>query len=154
MLTAVFGPVGLRIVSVPYAPAKMPVPATTATATAPAPAALSGPLAVIVPPGSFATVFRFALLALVSVSVPRSDPTAAPFGFPNCRRTLRSRLVNSWRSPALSFSGGTSTLDSDVVVETSVITDGGAADAGDTTTAATAMASTRSGASLHGETVA
>ena len=48
-----------------------------------------------------------------------SEPTAAPFGFPNCRRTLRSRLVNSWRSPALSFRGGTSTLDSDVVVETS-----------------------------------
>ena len=56
-------------------PGKMPVPLTTATDTAPSPAALSGPRAVIVPPGSFATVFRFALLALVSVRVPRSEPT-------------------------------------------------------------------------------
>ena len=127
----------------PRAPAKMPVPLTTATETAPLPAALSGPPAVIVPPGSFATVFRLALVALVSVRVPRSEPTTAPFGFPSCRRALSSRLANTWRSPALSFRGGTSTLFSDFVTETSRITDGGGAAADGAATTRVATATTR-----------
>jgi hypothetical protein len=50
-------------------------------------------------------------VALVSRIVLRSEPMTAPSGFPNWARALRSRLVNSWRSPALAFLGGTSTLE-------------------------------------------
>ena len=88
----------------PRAPTKTPVPVTTGIDTAPAPAAVSLPLTVIVPPGSLATVSRRALLALVSLIVPRSEPTTAPFFFPNWACAFRSRLVNSWRSPALGVS--------------------------------------------------
>jgi len=78
-----------------------------------------------------------ALVALVSLIVPRSEPTTAPFGFPNCRCAFTSRLANNWRSPALALFGGTSTLDSDVVIETRRMTDGGAAPAdGETATEA------------------
>ena len=143
MLTAVFGPVGARIVSVPRAPTKAPVPVTTGTESAPPPAAVSLPRTVIVPPGSFATVSRRALLALVSFIEPRSEPTTAPFALPNWARAFRSRLVNSSRSPALAFRGGRSTLESDVVMEMSWMTVGGAAEAPGEETVSTIVATTR-----------
>ena len=94
-----------------------------------------------VPPGSFATVFRRARVALVRRIVLQSEPMAAPLGFPNWGRALRRRLVNSWRSPALAFRGGMSTVEYDVVTETRRITDGGeaAATGGRTATQAAAL---------------
>ena len=154
MLTAVFGPVGARIVSVPRAPTKTPVPVTTGIDTAPAPAAVSLPLTVIVPPGSLATVSRRALLALVSLIVPRSEPTTAPFFFPNWACAFRSRLVNIWRSPALAFRGGRSTLDSDVVIEMSWITAGGAAAAPGAETVRTIVAAASAAGTTCRNTIA
>ena len=96
-------------------------------------------------------VLKWALFALVRRIVPRSEPTTAPLGFPNWGRALSSRLVNSWRSPALAFRGKRSTVEYDVVTETRRIRDGGEAAVTGEPTAETAAATTRAASAGRGE---